>query len=143
MINIDLGSAHPNVKSLLILTVLLPFWYITLHIFHPNFFNRSDLILKIAYCLCLSFCSSILYGRLIMESEDGGSEKGFFHFQILAISTIAQISWQSILIFIFYLYAEFNGEIVLFSTFLTIYITPGLLYNIVSFVEHKLKDEKK
>jgi hypothetical protein len=98
----DVIDLSELIKAKISLLLLLPFWYLAIYLFNNDFYNTSDLILKVVVCLCLSIFSEVLFTvsfLLILELRNYKKEdiKNIEDF-----STVNLILWLSFLIFISY-----------------------------------------
>ena len=49
------GISANWMPGLVIVIILMPFWYISIYLFHKDFYHNSTNILKWCFCFCLSF----------------------------------------------------------------------------------------
>ncbi len=125
----DLGNAPKDLKSMLIPSILIPFWYITFYIFHPVFYHDNEFILILSFCICLTISSSMVGTFFMSYSED--TSKLFLDEDNLRRSTYASLIIHAGLIFAGYTWSLIFHEIFLFYSFLITYFVLLILFLVI------------
>ena len=124
----DIIGLSELIKTKISLLLLLPFWYLAIYLFNNDFYDSSDLILKIVACLSLSVVAEIIFSTsfiVILKCRDYKNEDIK---EIEDFSTVNLILWLSILIFISYTLQSYTGRFVPFYLLILLfYIFPFLM----------------
>ena len=117
------------IKARISILLLLPFWYLSLYLFHVDFYNNSDLILKVVTCLCLSlpaeFSISLSLTKVLMNrnyTED--KLRNLTDFSVFVL-----IKWLSFLIFISYVLKSFTSYYIPFLLFVCLFYFVPFLFS--------------
>ena len=110
----EFSELHISLKTILIsLTLIIPFWYISIFILNRNFINSTQIHIPITLSFCLTFCYFILnlattylfdYLDKIGKEKEKNPDIIRDLFSISSITTLLSIFWISILLFIGYYY---------------------------------------
>jgi hypothetical protein len=110
----EFSELHISLKTILIsLTLIMPFWYISIFILNRNFVNSTQIHIPIILSFCLTFCYFILnlattylydYLDKIGKQKENNPDIIKDLFSISSITTLLSIFWISILLFIGYYY---------------------------------------
>jgi len=119
---IDFSKLSTNLKNVLVNIILIPYWYISIYIFHPNLYNTNDRLLILAICFGLTLISSFLTSVYLINPK---KDDFIFDENIVIPSSILQSLLLSIIIFLGYLSKLYFKIIFLFHGFLITYF--GLL----------------
>ncbi|WP_268849387.1 hypothetical protein [Flavobacterium aestivum] len=132
----ELTEAHDTIKGLALILFLVPFWYIAIFLFNNEFYQKSELILIISFCLVFSFLSSILFALLLMLTNDDTSKPSIF-LQDMVGAICILIIWISSLIFIIYSLGFLFKMYIYFYWFVVIYFFPIFIGYILMFLFQK------
>lgn len=99
----DIIELSEFIKARVSLLLLLPFWYLSLFLFQTDFFNSSDLILKIVTCFCISLPAELIMylnisNIMIRRGYEENNIKNVPDFTIFILTI-----WLALLIFIVYI----------------------------------------
>lgn len=129
----DVKNIPINLRNLLSISALLPFWYISIYIFHPSLYNSKDILLIASVCIGLSLVSSAILGTAFAERD------GILHHNAVFPTVLIQMFTLSLLIFICYLVKEWSGSVLTFYGFLIVYF---VIIMILFFYKNWLDNQK-
>lgn len=130
----DVKEAGDEIQIFLLSLVLMPLWYISLHLFARNFFKENDLILIGCYCFGLSAVSVIIVSISLLFHIVADNDKLIPLFGSIKFSVIALFFWLSLDIFIFYSVKIFTNQTIPFYSFLISYFFPVIGFTTSSFI---------
>jgi hypothetical protein len=122
---LDISKIPKDLKSFLINLILIPFWIISIYIYHPELYKSEDLIIIGSICICLTFTSSLITSIGLMNQKIHDT---ILDQQLIIGSVTLQVIWLSVLIFSGYLFNVFFNKIFLFYSFLMIYFGIIILF---------------
>ena len=128
MLNIDLNNAPEALKSSLVNLVVLPFWYIAIYLFNPDFFIKNDFSLILAFCFCFTVIGSILLAFYTFYLTE--KKHDFFDLHAAIGTALAQVTVHSFLIVVFYVMKQFLESDYFFHIYLVTYFF-GLIWRAV------------
>ncbi|GGE23101.1 hypothetical protein [Psychroflexus salis] len=137
---IDIDKIPRHLKTLLINSVLLPFWYISIYIFHPKFYKTDDFLIIASVCIGLTIVSSLLTSIILTLSE---KEAHILEENIVVPSVAIQVILLSLIIFLGYLFKVFFDKIFYFYGFLLTYFGIIILIIIIDLINGRNNPEKK
>ena len=127
----DFKNIPLELKNLLVHSLMLPFWYMSIYVFYPELYNKSDSIIIYATCICLTICSAFIASMLTLATEK--EEKDILHRNIVYPSCVIQISWFSLLFIISYVSKKvWNNTFEFYGFVLTYFIFMLILYILFS-----------
>lgn len=153
MVSFDISKAPERLKNLLCLVVILPFWYITVHLFHPEFFLRADLFLISAYCIIFTLISFIIFGDFaVVQSRTKAKENNLpsedisvFSLDEIIISILYQALYHCFLLLILLILENIFEVKFFYKTYLGFYFfLPSITFtiNLFSNVFSNIKKQK-
>lgn len=89
------------IKTKISVVILLPFWYLSLYLFNTDFYNSSDLILKVVTCFCISLPAESVFSYffyLLMKKNGYETDNKL----LIDASVFVLLLWLSLLIFLSY-----------------------------------------
>lgn len=98
MTMIDISKIPKRLRTLLINLILLPYWYISVYIFHPSLYNTGDFLIIISVCIGLTIISSFFSHFVISNGKSH-----FLEENNVILATALQIILLSSIIFLGYL----------------------------------------
>lgn len=119
----DIIDLSKLIRTKISLLLLLPFWYLAIYLFNRDFYNTSDLILKIVACLCLSIVAEIMFSAgsiLLLKFREYKNEDIK---EIEDFSTVNLILWLSFLIFTSYTLQNYTDRFVPFYLLILLFYT--------------------
>ncbi|MBF6654061.1 hypothetical protein C3B47_14490 [Flavobacterium columnare] len=126
------------IKERVSILLLLPFWYLSLYLFNFEFYNNSDLILKIVTCFCLSLPAELTVSLNLvrLSSHKNTSEEKLNYFADLSIFLL--IKWLSILMFISYIFDIFTSYYMPFLLLVCVFYFLPLLSVVLQLLHNKM-----
>ena len=118
------------IKARISVLLLLPFWYLSLYMFNTDFYNNSDLILKVVTCLCLSLPAelSLSFSLTKVFTNRGYTEDKLK--DLADFSVFILIKWLSILIFISYILKTFTYYYIPFLLFVCMFYFVPFVFSV-------------
>ncbi|MCA0133922.1 hypothetical protein [Winogradskyella alexanderae] len=137
---LDIDKIPKHLKTLLINSVLLPFWYISIYIFHHEFYKNDDFLIIASVCIGLTIVSSLLTSIILTRSE---KDTNILEENVVIPTVAIQVILLSLIIFLGYLFKVFFGKIFHFYGFLLTYF--GIIISILflDLISGKNNPEKK
>lgn len=127
----EISESHDTIKSIGLSTLVSPFWFLSLFLFNHNFYNNSDLVIKIILCLLLSMSSVIVLSVFAFNVN----KSKYNLVQNVSVSIFILIIWKAILIFSIYSICFFFQVQLYFYWYILIYFIPLVIISILSFFE--------
>ncbi len=126
------------IKERVSILLLLPFWYLSLYLFNFEFYNNSDLILKIVTCFCLSLPAELTVSLNLvrLSSHKNTSEEKLNYFADLSIFLL--IKWLSILMFSSYIFDIFTSYYIPFLLLVCVFYFLPLLSVVFRLLHNKI-----
>lgn len=91
-----------DLTRLLSHTLMLPFWYVAIYIFHPKLYASNDIILIVALTICLAISSATLTTSIIVLASrpkkyilDKSIVYPSIYFEIISLSLVLMFSYIS------------------------------------------------
>lgn len=117
----DIQESNHFIISIIISLISIPFWYLSIYTFNPDFLLRSNLLLISCSCFCLNtsslFILSICTHHLLNEDNDSGANFA----AMISLATMIQVFILSIMLFIGHTTTFFFNSILYFYSFISIY----------------------
>lgn len=139
--NIDIKNLPEKLKTFLINLITLPFWYISVYIYHIDFYKTNDYVLIFSVCFCLMLISSLISSVTILINDIEDSD--FLDESNVVISVVFQIIILSFIIFLGYLSKIVFGLCFQFYGFLLTYFSLIILFFIKIVINKRKKKEIK
>ncbi len=140
---IDFSKFPKDLKSILINTIMFPFWYISIYMLNKDLYYSGDYLLITSICICFTFISYTLSSFISIDVLDELKDKWVLDYPVIITSIFIQVSWLSIILFSCYLANIFTGSILYFHSFLIIYFGVLLFRFYVFNSERKDKEKEK
>ena len=125
---IDFEKIPIELKNLLVHSLLLPFWYITIYLFLPELYITGDFILIISTCICLTISSAFVFTFFLLLKQPKKREKNWLDKDICIVSCIYQIIWFSFLLMASYVSKKISNNTFEFYGFVLFYFLPLFLF---------------
>lgn len=160
----DLKSSPESLQSLILLLFFsMPFWFVSLYLFAPEFYSESKLYESLTFCFCLMTISNIIFIILILgtkekhkldeeivslvASKGAKAEETNNTIQIIPMidaisSIIAQIAFKSLLILLLYLSYRITGCLPYFLTYCCIYFGVSIFATYIMFRNYLLTEKR-
>ena len=141
MSSVTVKDLPTDLLNLLSYTLMLPFWYVAIYIFHPKLYAIDDTILIAALTICLTITSMTITTSIVVLVSDG---KGI---SLLGLQTVYPSIFFEIILFSFILIlsyiskVEFNCAFKFYGFVLAIIIPKILLLYYLD--NRRLKRDKK
>lgn len=122
---IDVTKIPRDLKSVLINVVTLPYWIVSIKLFHPELYITNDYLLLSCVCIGLALVSSILVSIILAKLD---TKNNIFDYGTTKVSVVLQIIFLSSIIFTAYLCKILFSKTLLFYGFLLIYFCVLLVF---------------
>lgn len=122
---IDVTKIPRHLKSVLINVVTLPYWIVSIKLFHPELYITNDYLLLSCVCIGLALVSSILVSIILAKLD---TKNNIFDYGTTKVSVVLQIIFLSSIIFTAYLCKILFSKTLLFYGFLLIYFCVLLVF---------------
>jgi len=147
----DIYDAPTNIKEIAISFFSLPFWYISLFIFHRDFYNSSSVTLILAFCFCFIITAHGLLSFSIDLSNIHTPEKQLSKKEIeenaiqgSLAATFIQTTLLMVIISAGYIWNLIFGYIFFYYGFLFVYFGIVLSFlGIMLLISYRYKKSRK
>ena len=134
---IDFTEFLKHLKNLLIHILIFPYWYISIYVFHDDFYKSADSILLVALSTCLTITSGLI------ASLASPGDKFILDLNVVRSSTAIQIGWFSLLLIVSYVSKIEYNIVFKFHGFVIAYFSPLLIGFLFIALTDKEKDKSK
>lgn len=133
----DLSETHDSLKALSLSLIIAPLWYLVIFLICKDFYNESDLIIKVVLSGTLSMISCFLISfsiHLINEIKDKNTQHDIIG--SMGVSIVLLFLWKSFLIFLTYTTIFFFNKYLYFYWYCVIFFIPIIFIFVLSLIKH-------
>lgn len=124
-----------DLTRLLSHSLMLPFWYVAIYIFHPELYSTNDYILITALTVCLTISSATITTSIIVLVSNG--TEGLLDKKVVYPSIYLQIVFFSSILILSYIFKIETGYTFKFYGFVLFYFIPKII------ITYRLNKPKK
>ena len=129
----EINKSHISIRAMSISLFLVPFWYLSVFLFGNEFYKSADNFVVLAFCLVISFSSSVIF-YLFTEKTGGLENTKEPMLNCMSFSVIILSIWLLLLIFTTYSFDFLFNQKIYFYWFVVIYYIPLLFLNLLVLV---------
>ena len=129
----EINKSHISIRAMSISLFLVPFWYLSVFLFGNDFYKSADNFVVLAFCLVISFSSSVIF-YLFTEKTGGLENTKEPMLNCMSFSVIILSIWLLLLIFTTYSFDFLFNQKIYFYWFVVIYYIPLLFLNLLVLV---------
>ena len=120
----DFKNLPEDLTNLLSHSLMLPFWYVAIYIFHPELYSTNDYILITALTVCLTISSATITTSIIVLVSNG--TEGLLDKKVVYPSIYFQIVFFSSILILSYIFKLVTGCTFEFYGFVLFYFIPKI-----------------
>ncbi|SFD43334.1 hypothetical protein SAMN04487987_1175 [Algibacter pectinivorans] len=134
----DIQESHDSIKALGISLLLAPFWYLSIYLFHPEWYLKTDIIIKIILS-CLLPILSVIFSSIYLSDTIEGNTFGLIENTVAILYFL--MMWKAILMFCVYTFCFFTDNELYYYGYIMIYFTPIIILLIIHFYKIAVKKQ--